>query len=43
MVIEIGVEVVRMREDGRVRVDWSYGWSEMGSEMGSGMSEEGRE
>jgi hypothetical protein len=43
MVIEIGVEVVRMREDGRVRVDWSYRWSEMGSEIGSGMSKEGRE
>jgi len=25
MVKEIGVEVVRIREDGRVRVDWSYG------------------
>ena len=43
MVIEMGVEVVRVREDGRVRVDWSYGWGEMGSEMGSGMSKEGRE
>ena len=40
MVIEMGVEVVRVREDGRVRVDWSYGWSEMGSETGSEIGSE---